>query len=61
MAASTIQNPEVRSESKSAKKKKAKTEAAATSAPTPVEEKGVPENANGDGAYESPYLRELYK
>ena len=57
MAAAT-QNPAVRSESKSAKKKKVKVETSteavtAPSVATPVE--------SNDGAYESPYIKELYK
>jgi hypothetical protein len=51
------QNPEVRSESKSAKKKKAKAVsaevAAAPAVSTPAE--------SSDGSYESPYIKELYK
>ena len=61
MATSSIQNPEVHSESKFAKKKKAKAEAAAAAAPTPVESAAPTESANGDGSYESPYIKELYK
>lgn len=65
MAASTVQNPVSQSESKSSKKKKAKAEATATqSASMPSREDvstPVPESNNGDGAYESPYIKELYK
>jgi hypothetical protein len=65
MAAASIQNPAVRSESKSAKKKKAKvaSDETATSS-TPVEtttSNGAPESNSGDGSYESPYIKELYK
>lgn len=67
---STIQNPQTssNSESKSAKKKKAKAEAAAPSPAAPPEpETTMGQTAadgttnGGDGAYESPYLKELYK
>lgn len=66
MAASNVQNPDVRSESKSAKKKKAKAEAAAaaSAASSPAVAEGTadaPDSAIGDGLYESPYLKELYK
>jgi len=70
MAASAIRNPTTQSESKSAKKKKNrsdKSDGSATSAPTatPAAEtaptNGTPESSNGDGAYESPYIKELYK
>ncbi|KFY05684.1 hypothetical protein V492_08361, partial [Pseudogymnoascus sp. VKM F-4246] len=61
MATSAIQNPEVRSESKSAKKKKAKAEAATVASPSPVETSTATESNNGDGSYESPYIKELYK
>ena len=59
------QNTAPRSESKSAsKKKKAKatseTVAPVESAPAPVSE-AAPESNHGDGSYESPYLKELYK
>jgi hypothetical protein len=63
MAASAVQNPSVRSESKSAKKK-AKSETPAASAPEPVADvttSNGPESNNGDGSYESPYIKELYK
>ena len=67
---STIQNPQnsSQSESKSAKKKKAKAQAAAQSTTTAPEPEatagqtatdGAPNG--GDGSYESPYLKELYK
>ena len=67
---STTQNPQTsaQSESKSAKKKKAKAEATARSQEAPPENEAtaaqtaVDSTANGvDGAYESPYLKELYK
>lgn len=66
MATSAAQNPEVRSESKSAMKKRAKAEAAAaasaaSSPAVPETNTDSPESANGDGSYESPYLKELYK
>lgn len=60
-------NPLISQESKSAKKKKAKAEAAAkdtTAQPHPDAEatKSNAENpTNGDGSYESPYMKELYK
>lgn len=61
MAASTTQNPTVRSESKSAKKKKTKA-AEGTSGETvatEVTQSSNPESASGE--YESPYIKELYK
>ncbi|PMD56448.1 uncharacterized protein K444DRAFT_645155 [Hyaloscypha bicolor E] len=68
MAASATQNPQVKSESKSSKKKKAKATSAeteASSAPAPVAEvtpsNAATESNNGDGGYESPYIKELYK
>ncbi|KAH8820430.1 hypothetical protein F5884DRAFT_764064 [Xylogone sp. PMI_703] len=67
MATSAVQNPAVRSESKSAKKKKAKNEAPETSTPaSPAVEAAAPTNGatesnSGDGGYESPYIKELYK
>lgn len=66
MAAAATQNPTVKTESKSAKKKKAAKAASTESeAPAPVAEvsptNGATESANGDGAYESPYIKELYK
>ncbi|CAD6443627.1 38508c6e-d30e-4606-90aa-d807c8709e39 [Sclerotinia trifoliorum] len=68
MAASVTQNPASRPESKSAKKKKAKTEAVEvqkSAEPTAVIEKApsnsAEESTNGDGTYESPYIKELYK
>lgn len=67
MAASTTQNPPVKTESKSAKKKKAKAatvESGTVSAPA-VAEISTPsakaDSNNGDTAYESPYIKELYK
>lgn len=64
MAAAAVQNPTVKTESKSAKKKKAaKVTSSEAEAPAPVAEvssNGAPES-NGDGSYESPYIKELYK
>ncbi|KAF9874513.1 hypothetical protein CkaCkLH20_08076 [Colletotrichum karsti] len=64
MAASTVQNPAVQTESKSAKKKKAKAAAAAaerTDSPAPTASP-APEKADGsDESGESPYVRELQK
>lgn len=64
MAASAVQNP-VSTESKSAKKKKAKATSAATQAvTTPSREESstpIPEGTQDSGAYESPYIKELYK
>ncbi|KAL3427537.1 hypothetical protein PVAG01_01046 [Phlyctema vagabunda] len=68
MAASSTQNPPSKSESKSSKKKsKTKTEskdAPAAPAPAPAAaaaESTPAESTNGDGSYESPYIKELYK
>jgi hypothetical protein len=67
MAASTAQNPAVKSESKSAKKKKASKSTSADTEPltaNPAEatpSNGPTESNNGDGSYESPYIKELYK
>lgn len=65
MAASATQNPAVKLESKSAKKKKAKAEAAvetsAPSAPEVAQSNNPADSNNGDGSYESPYIKELYK
>ena len=67
MAASATQNPPVKSELKSAKKKKtAKTtsiDTEATTVPTAdvTPSNGPTESNSGDGAYESPYIKELYK
>jgi hypothetical protein len=67
MAASTAQNPAVKSESRSAKKKKATKSTSADTEPltaNPVEatpSNGPTESNNGDGSYESPYIKELYK
>ena len=63
MATSTIQNPAEKPESKSAKKKKSKPAAAETPVPAaPVADPTTPaESSNGDGSYESPYIKELYK
>ncbi|KAG9229000.1 hypothetical protein BJ875DRAFT_446360 [Amylocarpus encephaloides] len=64
MAAPATQNPQVKSESKSAKKKKAKaasadSESASTLVEVPSNE--VTESNGGDGSYESPYIKDLYK
>ena len=59
--AATTQNPAVRSESKSAKKKKAKAESSAETAPAVAPADTPTESNQGDGAYESPYIKELYK
>ncbi|KAG4425506.1 hypothetical protein IFR04_001425 [Cadophora malorum] len=66
MAAAATQNPVVKTESKSAKKKKAaKTASTEIESPASVAEvapgNGVADSANGDGGYESPYIKELYK
>lgn len=65
MAASATQNPAVKSESKSAKKKKAKATSAETeasvAAPEVTPSNGATESNSGDGGYESPYIKELYK
>ncbi|KAK0119887.1 hypothetical protein ONS95_011317 [Cadophora gregata] len=66
MAATATQNPVVKTESKSAKKKKvAKTAATEIESPASAAEvtpgNGVADSANGDGGYESPYIKELYK
>ena len=61
MATSAIQNPDVRSESKSAKKKKAKADAASVVSVAHVETVPTADSTNGDGSYESPYIKELYK
>jgi hypothetical protein len=68
MAASATQNPQVKSDSKSSKKKKAKTTSAeteASSASAPVLDvtlsNAATESNSGDGGYESPYIKELYK
>lgn len=67
MATSAVQNPAVKSEPKAAKKKKTKTEAVEPSAPaSPATEAAVPTNGvtesnEGEGGYESPYIKELYK
>ncbi|RFU33588.1 hypothetical protein B7463_g2749, partial [Scytalidium lignicola] len=67
MATSAVQNPAVKSELKSAKKKKAKNAAPETSTPaspaveTATSTNGATESSNGDGGYESPYIKELYK
>ena len=67
MAASTAQNPAVKSESKSAKKKKAAKSTSADIEPltaNPAEatpSNGPTESNSGDGSYESPYIKELYK
>ncbi|KAH7354889.1 hypothetical protein BKA65DRAFT_424707 [Rhexocercosporidium sp. MPI-PUGE-AT-0058] len=66
MAAPVAQNPVVKSESKSAKKKKAaKTASTDVESPASVAEvtpaNVAADSANGDGTYESPYIKELYK
>jgi hypothetical protein len=68
MAASATQNPPVKSDSKSSKKKKPKnastdTEASTTTGPAAevTPSNAATESNNGDGAYESPYIKELYK
>jgi hypothetical protein len=68
MAASATQNPAVKTDSKSSKKKKPKntsTDTEASTATPPVAEvtpsNAATESNNGDGAYESPYIKELYK
>jgi hypothetical protein len=68
MAASATQNPQVKSDSKSSKKKKPKTASTETEASTasgPITEvtpsNAATESNNGDGGYESPYIKELYK
>ena len=67
---STVKNPQTstQSESKSARKKKAKAEAAsqqpgvAPESEATAGQTAVESATNGaDGAYESPYLKELYK
>lgn len=61
MAASTVQNPAVQTESKSAKKKKAKAAAERTDSPAPTASPS-PEKADGsDESGESPYIREIQK
>ena len=69
MAASTTQNLASRSDAKPAKKKNkaAKSESAsatgmATTPTTEVPQANVSaETGSGDGSYESPYIKELYK
>ncbi|TVY35329.1 hypothetical protein LSUB1_G006502 [Lachnellula subtilissima] len=62
MAASVTQNPPVKSESKSAKKKKAKSAPVeAAQAPSVPASNNPAESSNGDGAYESPYIKEMEK
>lgn len=68
MATTTSSTPHAQPESKSAKKKKAKAEVSAKGSSLPSDgDAGAaqpPADAatNGaDGAYESPYLKELYK
>lgn len=61
MAASTVQNPTVAAESKSAKKKKAKAEAAAAAAVSTKPDTPSADSTNGEGSDESPYLKELHK
>ncbi len=64
--ATSATNPAVRSESKSAKKKKAKAADSSAETITAQAPEATPSNAptdsnNGDGSYESPYIKELYK
>jgi hypothetical protein len=64
--AAPAQNPAIRSESKSARKKKAKNQSSdnaipAASAAEIAPPGGATESNNGDGSYESPYIKELYK
>jgi len=61
--AAPAQNPTIRSDSKSAKKKKGKTQSSDNSTPAAetVPSVGVTDSNNGDGSYESPYIKELYK
>lgn len=68
MAAASSPNPQIISESKSAKKKKSKAEAAAKESNAQFDSEAA--NGHGpndpvlngaDGTYESPYLKELYK
>ncbi|RDW71435.1 hypothetical protein BP6252_07998 [Coleophoma cylindrospora] len=66
MAASATQNPASKSDVKSSKKKsKSKIESteapARIASPAPVAESTPAGSTNGDGAYESPYIKELYK
>jgi len=64
MAAAAVQNPVVKTESKSAKKKKAKAEASTDSqsvaTPDANQTTDPVESANGDSD-ESPIIKELYK
>lgn len=64
MAATSTQNPAVKVESKSAKKKKTAKSDPPAAISTPVAAPasvGAADSSNGDGAYESPYIKELYK
>jgi hypothetical protein len=64
MAAAVTQNPPVKSDSKSAKKKKSKVSAETESSVAALEvaaSNGAPDSNSGDGGYESPYIKELYK
>ncbi|KAF8854403.1 hypothetical protein BDZ45DRAFT_597102 [Acephala macrosclerotiorum] len=65
MAASATQNPAVKTESKSAKKKKAKAASAESEVSAPAVAEVTPsataDSNAGDGGYESPYIKELYK
>lgn len=67
MAAAATLNPASKTASKtSSKKKKSRSEEvdAPASAPVASEEEpsnGLVENSNGDGSFESPYLKDLYK
>ncbi|CAG8957501.1 hypothetical protein HYFRA_00011483 [Hymenoscyphus fraxineus] len=60
MAASATLNPPVKNESKSSKKKKAKSASAESESTTPIVADAT-ESVSGDGSYESPYIKDLYK
>ncbi|MCJ1374891.1 hypothetical protein MMC20_006124 [Loxospora ochrophaea] len=65
MSTQTISNPPFQNESKSSKKKKAKAEGQTPVPNTPstehTSEIKTEAATNGDGSYESPYIKELYK
>ena len=61
MVATTVQNPEVPTESKTQKKKRERAQAAAAAVAAPSNEVKTPDSANGDDSGESPYIKELYK
>ncbi len=66
MAATATQNPAVKTESKSAKKKRSKVsssenEVAPSAAAGVTTSNAATDSNNGDGSYESPYIKELYK